>query len=70
MPKLLIKPFGYSNGHVFELEQAKNLNYKEIVLIDGRRVNSFNELLELVKQENYKKKELIEVVLIPAIAGG
>jgi hypothetical protein len=70
MSKLLIKPFGFSNGNVCELEQAKHLNYKEIVLVDGRRVRSYDELMQLVTQDNYKTKEFIEVVLIPSIAGG
>lgn len=70
MPKLIIKPYGYSTGKVCELEQANNLNYKEIVLIDGRRVQSYDELLEVVAQDNYKNSELIEIVVLPAISGG
>ena len=70
MPKLLIKPFGYSSGKVYELEQARHLNFKEIVLVDGRRVLSYDDLVQLVSQDNYKNQEQIEIVLLPAIAGG
>jgi hypothetical protein len=70
MPKLIIKPFGYSNSNVCELEQAKHLNFKEMVLVEGRRVKSFDELVQLVSQDGYKSKEFIEVVLLRAIEGG
>jgi hypothetical protein len=70
MPRLILKPYGYSSGKECELEQAKLLNYKQMVLVDGRRVNSYDELMQLVNQDSYQTKEFIEVILIPAISGG
>jgi hypothetical protein len=69
--KIIIKPSGYSNGKVCDLEQAKNLNYENgIVLFDGIRVHSYDELVQLTSLDKYKNLEFIEVVLLPNIAGG
>jgi hypothetical protein len=67
----MIKPFGYLNGKVCDLEQAKSLNFNDgIVLLDGVRVHSYYELVQLASSDKYKNLELIEIVLLPAITGG
>jgi hypothetical protein len=53
------------------LEQAKSLNFDNgIVLFDGIRVHSYEELVQLTSLEKYKNLEFIEIVLLPNIAGG
>jgi hypothetical protein len=67
----MLKPFGYFNGSVCEFEKAKSLNYNGmVVLVDGTRVSSYDELVQLATQDIYKNREFIEVVLMPIVAGG
>jgi hypothetical protein len=72
LPKLVIKSLSRASKEVCELEQAKDrLNFKSgIVLVDGRKVRSYDELVELVSQERYADKESIDVVLMPPLVGG
>jgi hypothetical protein len=72
LPKLLIKPMGRMSDDVCELEQARDrLNFKGmIVLLDGKRVRSYDELAALVTQDSYADKDIIDVVLLPVVAGG
>jgi hypothetical protein len=71
-PKLVIKLSGYKTLDVCELEQARDhLNFKSgIILVDGKRIRSYEELVQLITHENYAKKEFIEVVLLPLMTGG
>jgi hypothetical protein len=47
------------------------LNFQAaIVMVEGRHVHSFDELTELLKQEKYRGKELLEVIMAPAVVGG
>jgi hypothetical protein len=72
LPKLVIKPFGYGSGTICDSEQARNrINYDGmIVLFDGRRVHSHDELAQIANQDSYKNKDVVEVVLLPKIEGG
>jgi hypothetical protein len=73
LPKLKIKlPSDYPAEDVCELEQAKYLlNFdRGIILVEGQRVYSYDELVQLASQDKYKNKEFIEVVGILPISGG
>jgi hypothetical protein len=72
MPKLLVKFFGDPGEDLCELEEAKYLlDFTDrIVLVDGREVRSFEELLKIVNRKEYTDREFVEVVQIPALAGG
>ena len=72
MPKLLIKAFGDPGEDICGLEDAKYLFNvaHQLVVIDGQPVRSYEELVKIAAQEKYKDQELIEVVQIPAVAGG
>jgi hypothetical protein len=54
------------------LEQAEYLlNFdRGIILVEGQRVYSYDELVQLASQDKYKNKEFIEVVGILPISGG
>jgi hypothetical protein len=67
----MIKPLGYTNCTLCDLEHARNLNFSgAIVLVDGRRVSSYDELVRLVSQNVYRNRETIEVVILPLVTGG
>jgi hypothetical protein len=72
MPKLIIKLSGYKTLEVCEMEQARNrLDFEHgIFLVDGKRINSYEELAALASQERYANQEFIELVLLPPISGG
>jgi hypothetical protein len=72
MPKLIIKVFGDPGEDICELEQAHYyLSFVEqMVVIDGKKVKSYEELLKIISQKKYQEMEYIEVVQIPALAGG
>ena len=72
MPKLLVKFFGDPGEDLCELEEAKYLlDFTDrIVLVDGREVRSYEELLKIVNGKEYTDREFVEVVQIPALAGG
>jgi hypothetical protein len=73
LPKLKLKlPFGDPNEEICELEQAKDsLNFDAVIfLVEGQRVHSYDKLVQLATQDNYKNKEFIEVELLPLFEGG
>ncbi len=41
-----------------------------MVMVDGRMLASYEDLVNLVAQDKYKDKQYIDVVLLPAISGG
>ncbi len=69
LPKLKVKktPFGYSEEETYDFEQAKNFSYGQgsFVMVEGQVVNSYEELVQLAKQGNYKDSEFLEVILVP-----
>jgi hypothetical protein len=67
----MLKPLGYANGTVCDLEQARGLNFNgAIVLVDGRRVNSYDELVQIANEEINNNRQPIDVVILPAVTGG
>jgi PDZ domain-containing secreted protein len=72
MPKLLIKVFGDPGEDTCELEEAKNfIDFtSQIIVIDGQQIRSYDELTKVASQEKYRNQEFIEVVQVPAVAGG
>jgi hypothetical protein len=72
MPKLLIKYFGDPGEELCEPEEAKYLlDFSgRVVVIDGHKIHSYEELLKIVNQEQYRDQEFVEVIQIPEIMGG
>lgn len=54
LPKLIIKNFGYTVVDTLELDQAEHvLNFiDQMVMVEGKRAKSYDELVNLVSQEN------------------
>lgn len=44
--------------------------FETTVLVDGHVINSYEELVKVVAQEQYKDKQFLEVTLLPFIGGG
>jgi hypothetical protein len=69
---LSIQYFGQPGEDICDLEEARTiLNFQAaIVMVEGRHVHSFDELTELLKQDQYRGKEQVEVIMAPAVVGG
>ena len=67
-----IKYFGSTAEDFCDLDQGRYiLNFdRGIVLADGRKVPTYSDLVELAAQDKYKNNKFIEIVVLPAIAGG
>jgi len=72
LPKLKIKIIpGNPEGEVRELEQAKDLPFPDFpIFAEGQRINSYEELVQIATQDNYKDKEFLEVVMTPVLPAG
>jgi len=77
LPKLEISwAFRYPNEETYdttyELEQAKEFLFDPAVLafVDGQLINSYDELIHLVADDEYKGKEVLKVILIRRGVGG
>jgi hypothetical protein len=75
LPKLKVrKPCGYPAEEIRDFEQAKYFLFgygpNTLVVIEGRVINSYQELIQLAIQDHYKGKEFLEVILESVIGGG
>ncbi len=77
LPKLKVRSLLYGEPReeteIDDLEQVKShfaADSNTIVVVEGRILNSYDELIRLVAQDEYKDKELLEVMLLPLIGGG
>ncbi len=77
LPKLKLRNhLGYSLGEIPDFEEASsslfstNQRIRTLVVVDGKAINSYDELVQLAAQSCYKDKEFLEVVLIPVSCGG
>ena len=57
-----------------DVEQARHLLFDRgadmLVIVEGQMVSSYEELIQLVEQDNYKDKEALEVVMTPLWPAG
>jgi hypothetical protein len=70
LPKIKIMlPAGYPDEDAFELEQARyRLNFDSgMILVERQKVKSYDELVQLAAQDEYKDKEYLEVMAIQSI---
>ncbi|MFC1494876.1 hypothetical protein ACFL6W_06330 [Thermodesulfobacteriota bacterium] len=73
LPKLKIKlPAGNPDEYIYELDEAGDvLNFSAGVFIfDGQWIHSYNELVNIAKQDKYKDREFIEVEWMKVMGGG
>ena len=73
LPKLSVKrePTDFK-VEIQDFEAARNFPYDEEVIIvaEGRQITSFDDLLNLARQEKNRNKEILEVIFLPMIIGG
>ena len=73
LPKLKIKTIRelHPVEEVRDFEQAKYLFAADaVILVEGYRIVSYEELVQLASQETYRNYEFLEVVLLPFEFGG
>ena len=73
VPKLKIKlPSGDPSEYICELDQAKYcLDFNEgVFLVEGQAVHSYDELVHIVSQKQYKNREYLNIELLQIIGGG
>ena len=72
LPKLKVKVFpGYSTEEVHDFEHAKDLPFPDApIFVEGQRISSYEELVQLAAQDSYKDKEFLEVVITPLLPAG
>ena len=74
LPKLKVQIlFGYPIEDICDLEQARyRFSYGRggLVVVEGQVVNSYEELVQLAKDDRYKGKEFLEVDLVEILGGG
>jgi len=69
LPKLKITRAWDPTQEVRDLEQARDSLFAHgssmVILVEGRSIVSYEELVQLVRMDEYKDREFLEVVLIP-----
>ena len=71
LPKLkLTMPNGHEEIRDIKEDDSIYSNWTMLVLAGGQVVNSYEELVQLASQDQYKDKEFLEVTIIPFIEGG
>lgn len=73
LPKLKIKlPRSNPDEYIYNLEEARDvLNFSEgVFIVDGQWIHSYNELVNIAKQERFREKDFIEVEWIQVMGGG
>ncbi len=74
LPKLKVKMFpGYTSDEVRDFEQAKDLPFRDnLIFVEGERINSYEEFVQLTAQDSYQNREFLEVMVLSAhlIDGG
>jgi hypothetical protein len=73
LPKLKVTGLGWEDSHELQdFEKAKYFPFCEdlIIAVEGQVVNSYEDLVAMVKNEPYKSMPQLEVVFLPVIVGG
>ncbi len=76
LPKLKITTvFGYPLEEIRDIEHAKYLPFGDyvsgvIVVVEGQVIDSYEKLVQIAAQDDYKGKEFLEVIIAPVVLGG
>ncbi|MFC2013346.1 hypothetical protein ACFLU8_00395 [Chloroflexota bacterium] len=75
MPKLKIISTLRYNDEICDLEQAKDILFRSSgilthVVVEGQLIQSYEDLVQLISQEQYKDREFLEVRELPIMPGG
>ena len=73
-PQLRVEGLGWDVGEkTYDFEQARYFPYDSrdlVIVVEGKAVKSFEDLVEQVGKEHYKNKSLLDVKFLEVIAGG
>ena len=68
LPKLKVKTLpGDSNEEIRDVEQAKDfpfLLFDSLILVEGQTVTSYDELLQIAKQDSYQDRKFLNVMIL------
>ena len=78
LPKLKIKWWSAGDGEeevACDFEQAKDTIFSHglevLIYVEHQMITSYEELVQLASEEQYRDKDFLEVILVPtAIPGG
>jgi hypothetical protein len=73
-PQLRVEGLGWEVGDkTYDFEQARYFPYDSldlVIVVEGKAVKSFEDIVELAGKEPYKNKSLLDVKILEVIAGG
>jgi len=66
LPKLKVKTIpGFPDWEVHDFEQAKDFPFtNDSIFVEGYKVNSYEELVQLAARESYRDHEFLEVMIL------
>ncbi len=73
LPKFKVKGLGWNmREEIRDLEQARHFPFRHgvIIMVEGEVVRSYDDIVQLLKQERYKDREFLEVMFLPVLGGG
>ncbi len=73
LPKLKVRGFSWdASEEIRDFEQGKYLPFCEhiCIVVEGEVILSYEQLVQLAAQDEYKDKEFLEVELLPLTGGG
>ena len=75
LPKLKITSSLRYSEEIYDLEQAKDILFRSSGIpmqffIEGELIQSYDDLIQLIAQDQYKDKEFLEVKELPIMPGG
>jgi hypothetical protein len=66
-PKLRVKTFPGAEEELRDFEQGKDLPFQDVLIfVEGKRVNSFEELEQMLAEDSYRQMQSLEVMVLSA----
>jgi hypothetical protein len=67
LPKLRVKTFPGAEEELRSFEKGKDLPFLDVLIfIEGKRVSSYEELVQLADEDGYRDRESLEVMVLSA----
>ena len=68
LPKLRVKTFpGCLSEEICDFDKARDLPFLDVLIfVEGKRVNSYEELIQLAARGDYQNRESLEVMVLSA----
>ena len=71
-PKVRVETVpGIPGGKIIDFDEAKKLPFsQEVMFLQGYRVGSYEEFLEMASQEKYQNSEVLDVLIMTDVPDG